>query len=157
MKQSSKPEQLIIIPATCPIYTSLNEILALSVQDRTILGSTRNGSTSILRVTITGARTQGSETANYAPSEPAISYSEPPLNVQFLTNGGVTPTPACLAFHSKVAANVGRISTRNKSLTSLGCRGFLFSTHQFNTRMNVEATYWTTISDGIWAAVFRRL
>ena len=34
-------KQLVIIPATCPIYTSLNETLALSVQNRTILGSTR--------------------------------------------------------------------------------------------------------------------
>ena len=36
-----------------------------------------------------GARTPGSETAGYAPSD-AIRSPVSPLNVQFLTNGGVT-------------------------------------------------------------------
>src|SRR5260370_36156763 len=60
---------------------------------------------------------------------------------------GVRPPPCLLRkvvlllCCSHVAASVGRISARNKSLTSLGGSGLLFSIHQFSTRINVEAAY----------------
>jgi hypothetical protein len=56
----------------------------------------------------------------------------------------------------KLAANVGRINARNKSSASLGEIGLQLSTHQFSTRMKVEATYWTRRSAGIWPTVLRR-
>ncbi len=45
------------------------------------------------------------------------------------------------------AGNAGRIRERNKSLTSFGASRLRLSSHQFSTRMNVDATYWTRRSE----------
>src|SRR5579871_3798151 len=48
----------------------------------------------------------------------------------------------------KIAANIGSTSARNSPLASCERSGPLLSAHQFSTRMNVEATYWTRTAGG---------
>ena len=59
------------------------------------------------QVEAAGARTQGLETARYVPSEPAIPWPAALLNVQFLTNGGVTPSSRghYVRFHRSIKSN----------------------------------------------------
>jgi hypothetical protein len=51
--------------------------------------------------------------------------------------------------------SVGTTSARKISLISFAESGLLFPTHQFSTKMKVEATCWTRRSGGIRSAVFR--
>jgi hypothetical protein len=51
--------------------------------------------------------------------------------------------------------SVGTTSARKISLISFAESGLMFPTHQFSTKMKVEATCWTRRSGGIRSAVFR--
>jgi hypothetical protein len=57
---------------------------------------------------------------------------------------------------SQRSVSVGLRSARKRSLTSLAGSRLLLSTHQFSTRMKVEATYRPRSSGGILPAAFRR-